>query len=774
MGLLSKIKSVLGFAPAGKNTHHSGKKSGNKPSQKAYPRRKPGAHGQTRSRVAHPTATAETTAEARATGRNASRKARNDGAKRAAAHETHESTAHKPRDNARPSRENAPRRRNKSHRPKEERYESKPRVWHDTPANMERPGGAFTKEQLKAYAAAHTAWDPASYAVPEAEGKRRFTDFDLPSEILHAVADLEFQYCTPIQAQSLEFSLAGKNVAGRAQTGTGKTAAFLIAVLTRYLKSPEQRNLKPGTPRALILAPTRELVIQICKDAEALGRYCGDVRSLAVYGGMDYNRQRRELEDEPVDLLVATPGRLIDFVRNHIIDLRQVDTLVIDEADRMLDMGFIPDVRTIVNRLPDRDHRCTMLYSATLNETVMNLAAMWMRDPVRVEIESESLATDTVRQIVYIARSEEKFTLLYNHLAKHQGERTIIFCNRKFTTERICEGLRRRGIPCEMLSGDVNQVKRLKILEAFREGSVRTVVATDVAGRGIHVDDIAFVVNYDFPYEPEDYVHRIGRTGRAGNTGTAISFADENESFTIPDIEAYINEPLKCTMPEEWMFAELPPLQPRTKRRRNAEKPAETEEAVAQEVAPPVAETAAEPPSATAEMPREATAEIDGSEVKIETAEDEGRPSDAPAEAESGVTANVPLQESSAPEAPVVETASPAETTVDPSVSKADAAAEALPKAAEWKTKAATKAHKSVRPEREPRFKPRGNKNQRKEKENAYAPRSSKPVAQRFARTQADGPRDGSESHHAAPVTSRPIYAPGRRSPIAEEWTPGQ
>ena len=468
----------------------------------------------------------------------------------------------------------------------------------DTPNGQMRPGGALTAEELAANAAAHAAWDPASYDVPVEEGKKRFVDFGLPSEILHAVADLGFQYCTPIQAQSLEYSLAGKHVAGRAQTGTGKTAAFLIAVLTRYLRTPEKRNQKPGCPRALILAPTRELVIQICKDAAALGKYCGDVRSLAVYGGMDHERQRRELEEAPVDLLVATPGRLKDYMRSHIVDLRQVDTLVIDEADRMLDMGFIPDVRAIVNHLPDRDHRCTMLYSATLNETVMNLAAMWMRDPVRVEIEAESLATDTVNQVVYIARAEEKFRLLYNHLAKYPEARTIIFCNRKFTTERLSEQLSRRGIPCEVLSGDVNQVKRLKILDAFREGKVRTVVATDVAGRGIHVDDIAFVVNYDFPYEPEDYVHRIGRTGRAGHTGTAISFADEDESFIIPDIEKYINEPLKCTMPEEWMYAEPPAPAPRGRKRDRVEKP---DEAPAEGV-----EAAA--PAETAEVPTEAPA----------------------------------------------------------------------------------------------------------------------------------------------------------------------
>ena len=616
---------------------------------------------------------------------------------------------------ARPPREHSGHRRDR-----DDRRERKPKILEprDTPLGRERPGGAFTPEQLKAYAAEHAAWDPASYQVPEEEGKRRFVEFGLPNEILHAVADLGFRYCTPIQAQSLEFSLAGKNVAGRAQTGTGKTAAFLIAVLTRYLRTPERRNLKPGMPRALILAPTRELVIQICKDAAALGKYCGDVRSLAVYGGMDHERQRRELEDAPVDILVATPGRLKDYMRSRVVDLHLVDTLVIDEADRMLDMGFIPDVRAIVNRLPDRDHRCTMLYSATLNDTVMNLAAMWMRDPVRVEIEAESLATDTVKQIVYIARSDEKFRLLYNHLAKHPDARTLIFCNRKFTTERICENLRRRGIPCEVLSGDVNQVRRLRILEDFRAGKVRTVVATDVAGRGIHVDDIAFVVNYDFPYEPEDYVHRIGRTGRAGHSGVAISFADEDESFIIPDIEKYINEPLKCTMPEEWMFADLPAPAPRGRKRDRQSLP--------EEAAP-----AAEAPAESAQAPAP----------------------DAPAAPESTPLAEVPAAETPAAPAPeaAAPEAKPAETAEPPVTPKAE---------------------HDIRPDREPRFRPRQPRPAAEPE--THGPRRNKPVAQRVGRTQADGPRDGSESHHAAPVTERPIYAPGRRGPVTAEWSPGQ
>ena len=407
--------------------------------------------------------------------------------------------------------------------------------------------------------AEHANWTLDQYQVPPAEGKKRFQDFDLPTELLHAVADMGFQYCTPIQSASLEYALAGKNVTGKAQTGTGKTAAFLVAILTRYLRSPEARQEKGGAPRALVIAPTRELVIQICKDAAALGTYCG-LRSLAVYGGMDYERQKREVMDAPVDLMVATPGRLLDFVRSRVIDLSKVDTLVIDEADRMLDMGFIPDVRSIINRLPPKEKRCTMLYSATLTDDVMRLASQWMEAPERVEIESEQVTTKTVKQIVYVVTANEKFTVLYNQIQQYPDSRMLIFCNRRNTTEDVAESLSRRGIRCEMLSGDVNQNRRLRVLEDFREGKVRIVVATDVAGRGLHVDDIGFVINFDFPYEPEDYVHRIGRTGRAGASGTAISFADEDESFIIPDIEKYIGEELKCTVlrGDEPLLAKLP------------------------------------------------------------------------------------------------------------------------------------------------------------------------------------------------------------------------
>ena len=429
----------------------------------------------------------------------------------------------------------------------------------NTAANEMRPGGEISAEELKARQEAHAKWSMDQFVVEPIEGKRRFHDFDLPSEVMHGIAELGFKYCTEIQALSLEQALAGKNIAGKAQTGSGKTAAFLVAILTRYLRTPENRAKEGGNPRALVIAPTRELVIQICKDADGIGKYCG-LKSLAIYGGMDYDRQKKEVLSSPVDLLVATPGRLLDFVKSRVINLSNVDTLVIDEADRMLDMGFIPDVRRIMSYLPPKNKRTTMLYSATLDDTVMRLAMNWMEEPFKAEVESETNATDTVKQVVYVIQAKDKFKVLFNHIALHPNARTIVFCNRKSTTEDVYESLKIRGVSVEMLSGDVNQNKRLKVLDAFRDNEIKVVVATDVAGRGIDVKGLEYVINFDFPYEAEDYVHRIGRTGRAGSTGVAISFADEFESCQIPDIEKYINETLKCTVigPDDPLMKALP------------------------------------------------------------------------------------------------------------------------------------------------------------------------------------------------------------------------
>jgi len=400
-------------------------------------------------------------------------------------------------------------------------------------------------------------WRMEQFEVPEKAGDLRFHDLDLDDRIMHAIADLGFKYCTPIQAKTLTHANAGQNVAGRAQTGTGKTAAFLISIFSNFLKEPLSSKRRLGTPRALVIAPTRELVIQIAKDADDLGKYC-HLNAIAVYGGLNLSKQARKLKKRPVDLIVATPGRLLDFVQRGNIDLGKVEVLVIDEADRMLDMGFIPDVKRIIRKTQRKEKRRTMLFSATLTDDVLRLASQWMPDPVICEIQPEQVAVDTVEQIVYIVTTRQKFKVLYNLLRQRKDERVLIFCNRRDRTQALGTKLRARGIECRVLSGAVPQKKRLRILEGFKEGTLKVVVATDVAGRGLHIKDIGLVVNYEFPYEAEDYVHRIGRTGRAGVAGTAISFACEEESFIIPDIEKYIGNALKCTMPDEELLKSVP------------------------------------------------------------------------------------------------------------------------------------------------------------------------------------------------------------------------
>jgi len=414
---------------------------------------------------------------------------------------------------------------------------------------------ADRQSQPKAEAA--SSWSPADYVVEPKEGKMRFQDVGVPDEILHAVHDLGFQYCTPVQARVLTEVSQGHNVAGKAQTGTGKTAAFLTLTFKQFLENPMTGDRQKGRPRALVLAPTRELVIQIIRDAEGIGKYC-NMRYVALYGGADYDKQERELQAGPVDLIAATPGRLLDFCRKRIVNLRDVEVLVIDEADRMLDMGFIPDVKAIIRQTPPKDKRRTLLFSATLSDDVMRLASQWMPEPHVVEIEPEQVAVDTVKQLVYMVRADEKFKVLYNLLKRPNIGRVLIFANRRDQTDRIAGELKRYGIDCALLSGAVDQKKRMKVLDAFREGSVQVVVATDVAGRGLHVDGINHVVNFDLPYEAEDYVHRIGRTGRAGAEGTAVSFACEDESFGIPEIEKYIGEELACKYPEDVLLRALP------------------------------------------------------------------------------------------------------------------------------------------------------------------------------------------------------------------------
>ena len=408
------------------------------------------------------------------------------------------------------------------------------------------------KKEAQKKGTVQTSWDVSEFDVPHAEGQTRFHDLDLPSEIMHAVADAGYRYCTPIQAEILPGTLAGRDATGRAQTGTGKTAAFLISILTHMLKNPLNGKRSPGTPRALIIAPTRELVLQIAKDADILSKYC-PFNIVSIFGGMDYQKQLRKLT-EPVDIIAATPGRLLDFYEHREIFLDKIEFFVIDEADRMLDMGFIPQVRRIINGTPPKNKRQTLFFSATLTPEIARLAEQWTQDPINVDIEPEQVEAESVNQIVYIVTTDEKFALLYNIITRLNLERVMVFCNRKVETGRIYNLLQQHNIKSAMISGDVAQNKRVKTLDEFREGKIRILVATDVAGRGLHIEGVSHVVNYNLPIDPEDYVHRIGRTGRAGSTGTSVSFADEQDSFQIPDLEKFLGHQIQCTHPEEeWL-----------------------------------------------------------------------------------------------------------------------------------------------------------------------------------------------------------------------------
>ena len=402
-----------------------------------------------------------------------------------------------------------------------------------------------------------SSWTPVEHIVAKLEGKKRFQDFSLPDDLMHAIHDLGFEYCTPIQAETIKPALDGKDIIGKAQTGTGKTAAFLVGIITDLLDFELEDEHRLGEPRALIIAPTRELALQIAADAELLCKYT-DLKVMSMVGGMDYDKQRKQLKDGPIDILVATPGRLIDFVRSREVDLYNVEVLVLDEADRMLSMGFIPDVRTIIRHTPRKgDERQTLLYSATFTDDIMNLARQWTRDPVQIEIEAEKRSTDNISQKVFLVSSKEKYKLLRNYIRINNIERVIVFGNRRHETRDLAERLRKDGVKAALMSGEIPQQKRVKTLEDFRSGKIEVLVATDVAGRGIHIDGVTHVVNYQLPEDADDYVHRIGRTGRAGATGTSICFACENDSFLIPDIEAETGVKLECIHPDAELLADL-------------------------------------------------------------------------------------------------------------------------------------------------------------------------------------------------------------------------
>jgi ATP-dependent RNA helicase RhlB len=366
----------------------------------------------------------------------------------------------------------------------------------------------------------------------------RFDSLGLHEALLAGLRDAGFEFCTPIQAETLPLALAGNDIAGQAQTGTGKTFAFLLALMHQLLTNPAKEQRRNNQPRALVLAPTRELAIQIHKDAVLINKHANLKLALA-YGGTGYDQQRAEIE-AGADILIGTPGRIIDYFEQRVFDLKQCEVFVLDEADRMFDLGFIKDVRFLARRCPPPTERRSMLFSATLSLRVMELAFEHMNEPKKVKIESESVTAERVVQKVYYPANEEKIPLLIGLLRHMDPHRTIVFVNTKYVADRVWGYLEANGFPAAVLSGDVPQNKRQKLLERFKDGELNVLVATDVAARGLHIDEVSHVFNYDLPQDAEDYVHRIGRTARAGASGDAISFACEDYAFTLPDIESYI------------------------------------------------------------------------------------------------------------------------------------------------------------------------------------------------------------------------------------------
>lgn len=382
-----------------------------------------------------------------------------------------------------------------------------------------------------------------------------FTDLSLSEGLLRKIKGLNFTQCTPIQEKTLPHSLQGKDVAGQAQTGTGKTAAFLVAIFSRLQNLPK-KSQETGSPLALVIAPTRELALQIKQDALNLNPD-DHFRIHAVFGGMDYGKQLNQFK-EGVDILIGTPGRLIDYYKQKCYHLRSIKILVIDEADRMFDMGFIPDLRYLLKKAPPYYQRQTLLFSATLNFRVMELAYEHMNNPVKVEVFPEQVTADKVQQILYHVERARKFYLLQGLLEKVKTGRVLIFVNTKQAGEELCNRLERRGKSVRAITGDIPQFQRMKIMDDFKSGKLNILVATDVASRGLHIDGVTHVINYDLPQDPEDYVHRIGRTARAGAEGIAITLACEDYVYGLEAIEDYILQKIPVQWAEEDLFMDLP------------------------------------------------------------------------------------------------------------------------------------------------------------------------------------------------------------------------
>src|SRR5882672_3096853 len=386
-----------------------------------------------------------------------------------------------------------------------------------------------------------------------------FGSLDLPEQVLQGIREAGFITATPIQEAALPLALRGKDVAGQSQTGTGKTAAFLIAAFTRMLRtSAPAPTPGVGAPRMLVIAPTRELVVQIESDARQLGRFT-PFRTLAVYGGIDYGKQREALA-AGCDLLVGTPGRLIDYLKQRVWTTRQIEVLVIDEADRMFDMGFIADLRFLLRRLPSHEHRQSFLFSATLSFRVLELTWEFMNNPAQISVTPQQKTAERVEQMLYHVGREDKFRLLLGLLHREGGDRILIFTNTREEARRLEDRLTRNGWETRALTGDIDQRKRLRILNQFKDGDLPVLVATDVASRGLHIEAVSHVITWDLPEDAEDYVHRIGRTARAGAGGKALSLVDEASALRIEAIEKFIGQKIPVEWPEDELFvAEVMP-----------------------------------------------------------------------------------------------------------------------------------------------------------------------------------------------------------------------
>ncbi len=397
-----------------------------------------------------------------------------------------------------------------------------------------------------------------------------FKDLGLHPLLLKALESMNYQHATPIQAQTIPLLLDSKDVAGQAQTGTGKTNAFLLGVLDELLTLPATKDREPNEPRAIIIAPTRELVIQIYEDAKKLAEFT-DLKMCVAYGGADYDKQREAILSG-CDVLIGSAGRLIDYLKQNVYNFYSLDCVVLDEADRMFDLGFINDIRYLFRKMPPPEERLNMLFSATLSLKVKELAYEHMNHPEHIHIEAEKITADKVRQLLYYPSNTDKLPLLIGLIQKHAPEKAIIFTNTRHQAEQVWLCLKGNDYSAGLLTGDVPQKKRIRLLEDLKQGNIQILIATDVAARGLHITGVTHVFNYDLPDDAEDYVHRIGRTARAGAEGDAISFGGENNVINLPAIEEYIESTIPTADVTPDLLAEIKPSAKRDPARPRAQR----------------------------------------------------------------------------------------------------------------------------------------------------------------------------------------------------------